>query len=259
MEGQSGTSTASIVLAGQASEIPTACNVQGAGDLDGDGQLDLVVGEWRAQQDEGFHSGRASLVLGPFRSAADLESAEGSWWGASDLDYAGYSVAGAGDVDGDGLDDVLVGAHGVDEAGSASGAAYLLLGPATGSHGLDEAAATLLGQQAGELAGREVAAAGDFDGDSYPDLLVGAPGEGSVGVGAGAVYLVLGPVSGSLELGSADLQILPEAGGDQLGAALSPGADLDGDGLSDLLLGAPNNDTGGSDAGAAYLVLGRDL
>src|SRR6185436_3027438 len=98
-----------------------------------------------------------------------------------------------------------------------------------------------------------VAGVGDVNGDGHDELLVGAPYEGRSY--RGAAYLVLGPVTGTLDLAMAEVKYVGEDPGDQAGWVSGAG-DVDGDGNDDLLIAAARNDEGGSDAGAAYLVVG---
>lgn len=118
----------------------------------------------------------------------------------------------------------------------------------------------ITGAATGDEAGYAVAVLPDVNGDQIADLLVGAPYAG----GAGAAYIVYGSTdlgfSGDLDLGalgSAGVVIPGEADGDRLGFAVASAGDLDGDGLTDFLLGAPGHDAGGVDAGRCYLVYGR--
>jgi hypothetical protein len=105
--------------------------------------------------------------------------------GAQPDDQAGTSMAAAGDVDGDGSADILIGAPGHDND---LGAVYLLRGPQIGSIDLeDEGDADIFGAAASDHLGTAVAGPGDWDGDGWADLLLGAPGAGS-----GAVYLLFG-------------------------------------------------------------------
>ncbi|MFH1465691.1 MAG: MopE-related protein [Pseudomonadota bacterium] len=169
-------------------------------------------------------------------------------------DEAGTSVAGVGDVNGDGLDDILVGAYQQDDGGAEAGVAYLLFGPVS-SGSLGGADARLLGDSEDAYAGYALAAAGDVDGDGYADMLIGAPLESHATAGyanEGAAYLVLGPVSGDVSLSTAAAHLLGGAAGDGAGWAVAGGADLSGDGLPDLLVGA--SDAGGLDAGGTDLT-----
>jgi hypothetical protein len=134
-------------------------------------------------------SGRAagSLVLlsvlvtsgaGAWEEDGSLSEASGSFVGEESEDHAGTALAAAGDVDGDGLDDLLVGAAGNDEAGTDAGQVYLLFGQPSGwvtDVHLSLADASFHGEAAGDRGGRSVAGIGDVDGDGLDDLLIGAP------------------------------------------------------------------------------------
>ena len=150
-------------------------------------------------------------------------------------DNLGFSVASAGDVNGDGLDDVLMGARGSDAAAIQAGRVYLFLGPVTGSQ-VDDADAVISGTAFEEI-GRSVSAAGDLNGDGFGDVLVGT------GIGGpldeGRVYVFNGPISGALTLADADAVIVGPVADDALGASLAPAGDLDGDGFDDIVVGAP--------------------
>ncbi|MBI2339845.1 MAG: FG-GAP repeat protein [Deltaproteobacteria bacterium] len=193
-----------------------------------------------------------------------LSSADAKLIGEAASDWAGYSVSGAGDVDGDGLGDILVGARGNDAGGASdAGAAYLVLGPVSGTGSLSTASAKLTGETAYDNAGSSVASAGDANGDGLSDILVGARynGTGSLlagGSAVGAAYLVYGSVSGTMSLSSADAKLTGEAASDYAGSVSGAG-DADGDGFSDILVGAYGEDAGGSSAGAAYLLYGGGM
>src|SRR6185436_7779455 len=177
-------------------------SVADAGDVDGDGQDDLLIGA-RGNESTLYRQGAAYLVLGPATGTVDLAMADAKLSGELWEDMAGQPVSGAGDVDGDGLDDVLVGALHNDSNGTDSGAAYLVLGPIPRDVSLTRADATLIGEREYDYAGFSVSDAGDVDGDGHDDVLVGAPLNGEKGPAAGAAYLVLGPVTGELELSAA--------------------------------------------------------
>ena len=114
--------------------------------------------------------------------------------GEESRDYAGGSVASPGDVDGDGLDDILIGADGEDSGGGDAGAAYLILASGLGSDSDIDLALSdykFIGETGGDSAGHSVASAGDVDGDGLADLLIGANNHSEVGTDAGAAYLLL--------------------------------------------------------------------
>ena len=237
-----------------ANDFAGACDF--AGDVDGDGYDDIVVGAW-GRTGGATSSGAAYVVYGPITASVSLSSAGGIRNGVAASDGAGWAVAGAGDIDSDGFDDVLVGAYGADGGGSGSGVAYLLSGPVSGTASLSTADATIVGEAAGDTAGYVLSRAGDVDGDGDPEILVGAYGEDSGSSLAGAAYLLEGPLSGTVDLSAADATLVGEGLSDRAGYGLGPAGDLDGDGMDDIVIGAPLWSGGGADQlGAAYVLLG---
>ena len=230
----------------------TGVSVAGAGDVDGDGYDDVLVGA----NGHDSYAGAAYLVSGPITGDIDLSSAT-RWTGdpSSTVPNAGISVAGAGDVDRDGYDDVLIGSHGDDEGGTDAGAAFLMFGPLAGDQDLSSYGAKLAGDVASAYAGSWVSGCGDTNGDGVPDLLIGARYDGDGGAQAGAAYLVRGPVSGLVSLSKATAKLTGESNGDNAGISVAGAGDVDGDGLNDLLIGAYGDDDAGEAAGAAYLLL----
>ena len=226
-----------------------------AGDFDGDGSPDLVIGAYY-ESSAATGAGSAYVVGTPLSGITRLEDATVRLSGESANDYAGLAVSGGADADGDGLDDLLIGAYGDDDGDVNAGAAYLVTGPLTGSLSLSRATAKLVGERANDYAGYAVALLPDTDGDGYADLLVGASGADTGGTSTGTAYLVRGPVTGAMDLIAADAEIIGENSGDYAGRAVAAAGDVDGDGLADLLIGAHGQDDGGKDAGAAYIVLG---
>ncbi|MFO0973383.1 MAG: FG-GAP-like repeat-containing protein [Phycisphaerae bacterium] len=221
----------------------------GAGDVNGDGLADLVVGAY--EYNGGFsNEGRAYVFHG---SAAGL-SATPDWFIEHAQPYAnfGYSVAGVGDVNRDGYDDVLIGARQFSGAASFVGAAYLYLGSARGL--ATQPAWTTVGTQAGALLGAVVSGAGDVNADGYTDLLVAAPSFDSGPVDVGRVWLYLGGRGGPAT------QPVWWADGSESGAgfgtALAAAGDLDGDGYADVLIGAPRRDSPLVDAGEVRVYRG---
>jgi hypothetical protein len=241
--------------------------VASAGDVDGDGLDDILVGA-PSNDAGGTDAGKAYLVLGSSLGSTGtlrLSSADYVFVGEVAGDNAGHSVASAGDVDGDGLDDLLLGAPYNDDGGSYAGKVYLVLGSSLGSTttvDLSAADYAFVGENTDDYAGFSVASAGDVDGDGLGDLLIGAPFNDDGGSYAGKVYLVLGASLGSgttLDLSGADYVFIGENSSDYAGMSVAPAGDVDGDGLGDLLLGAPYADGGTTDAGKAYLILGDRL
>ncbi|MFT5684082.1 MAG: hypothetical protein ACI8RZ_005023 [Myxococcota bacterium] len=158
---------------------------------------------------------------------------------------AGTHISSAGDIDGDGLDDVLISSF-------YGGTTCLVQGGSSGTRSLDTAHATLKL----EAYGNTVSDAGDIDGDGSDDFLIGSSGVDDGGQDAGAVYLMLGNVSGTTELSGVSNKLLGERAGDVAGSSVSGPGDVDGDGINDILVGAPYSTSGGNYTGAAYLMRG---
>ncbi|MFH1468369.1 MAG: MopE-related protein [Pseudomonadota bacterium] len=231
--------------------------VAGAGDVNGDGLADLLMGLDFHDQG-GTDSGAACLVLGAAHpTGGGLDAVDACFYGVVSYDHAGAAVAGVGDVDGDGLADMLVGAEGATGALADQGMAYLVLGGASpGDITLSDADAAYVGTSC-DWAGEAVAGAGDVDGDGLDDMLIGAGGSWRVAYQAGAAYLVLGAATpADRDLSSADATFLGTTSFDQVGTSVAGAGDLDGDGLADMLIGAPGDSLVGLSAGVAYVVLG---
>lgn len=248
-------SAADIKLTGEDSGDYAGYAVAGAGDVDGDGLADLIIGAHR-DEDGGTSSGSAYLIFGGITASTSLSGADVQLVGESNSDYAGYSVGGAGDVDGDGLDDVLIGATGEDTDGSAAGAVYVVLGGVSADLDLSAADHKITGEDTGDWVGCSVDGAGDVDGDGLSDILIGACQDEVGGSYSGSVYVVLGGLSGTVSVVDAHAELIGESGTDYAGESVSGAGDVDGDGLADFLIGARGDDDNGSNSGAAYLMLG---
>jgi Ca2+-binding RTX toxin-like protein len=255
--------------------------VASAGDVNGDGMSDLIVGAWRASANGNSLAGAAYVVFGVadgFGASLDLSSLDGTRGfrldGVGAGDYSGGSVASAGDVNRDGYDDLIVGGFGSDRAGTGAGESYVVFGS-----GNDFAAAIdlsslngangfrITGAGAGDQSGLSVASAGDFNGDGYDDLLIGARGAQPDGKNAaGTVYIVWGKEFGfasAIDLSAFDssdgIHFEGIASGDEAGFSVASAGDVNGDGYSDIIIGAPLADPGGDSSGQGYVVFGGDF
>ncbi len=246
--------SAAVHVYGEQADDHTPSQVASAGDVNGDGLGDVVVGT--AYRPGGAYEGAAYVLLGPVPSGIGLEASDARLFGQAAGDEVGAAVAGGGDVNGDGLDDVIVGAPGDSTASSGAGAAHIWLGPVAGEHPVSEGAAVLLGASTGDEAGHAVAVAGDVDGDGFDDVLVGAPRHNAPATDAGAAFLVSGPVAGSWSLWNATARLTGEATDDLAGYSVGAAGDLDGDGHGDVLVGAPYESTNALYAGAVYVLHG---
>ncbi len=170
-------------------------------------------------------------------------------------DYFGGAVADAGDLDGDGYSDVIVGAYGDDDYGSAAGALYVHYGTTSGiSADADKVHAS--DGAAGDYFARRLDGVGDLNDDGYDDIIAAAYGDDDGGSSAGAAYVYYGSASG-LDEGSEQKLLASDGGASEYFAeGLGGGGDLDGDGYSDLIIGATGVDDGGYNLGAAYVYYG---
>ena len=225
-------------------------------DVNGDGYDDLVVSAWMRDSGAGSGAAEVYLVLGPVSGDFDLSGAQASFQGVGMSDYAGRSVGNAGDLDGSGHEDIIIGAIYYQGSGNNQGAAYVVEGPVTGSMSLGSADFQFTGESSDDAAGYGTDGAGDVNGDGHPDLLIGAYGDDVGGSDAGAMYVVLGPVTASFVLSGAHAKLTGEAASDWVGVRVAGVGDVNGDGFDDVMTGARQNDAGGTDAGAAYLALG---
>ena len=202
---------------GEAAGDASGCSVASAGDVNGDGFDDLIVG-----------GGGAHVVFGQAGGfAAEIELSDLDGTNGFQISGAGGPVASAGDVNGDGFDDLIVGAWRRSERND-SGASYVVFGQAGGFAAeieLSDLDGTngfqISGEAAGDHSGWSVASAGDVNGDGFDDLIVGAPGADPNGSYSGASYVVFGQAGGfaaDIELSDLDgtngFQISGEAAGD---------------------------------------------
>ena len=237
--------TPDLILNGEAAGDWFGAAVAGAGDVNGDGFDDLIVGAY--QNDAGgLESGRAYIFYGGPGADAIRDII---LTGEAANDFFGYSVDGAGDVNGDGFADLIVGAVQNGGGGDFAGRAYIF-------HGGPDANATpdliLTGQLPYDSFGVSVSGAGDVNSDAFGDVIVGASASDAGGANAGRAYVFYGgPGADS----TVDLALTGEAANNLFGISVAGAGDVDGDGFGDVIVGAHWNDTGGNDAGRAYVTL----
>lgn len=181
-------------------------------------------------------------------------------------DQLGRSVAVIGDLDGDGVVDLAAAGHADDTGGPSRGAVHVLLiapdGTVRGGHKITSVSGDLLGPiEDGDQIGRALAAPGDLDLDGVPDLIVGANNDDDGGPDRGAICVLYlrpdGTVRSEAKVSSLSDGLSGVGDRDQFGRAIACLGDVDGDGVVDLAVGAPYDDTAGSNAGALHVVFLR--
>ena len=218
--------------------------VAGAGDVNGDGYSDAVVGAPNYDGGE-TDEGRAYVLYGDDSGVVPLECNQA----AAQL---GSSVAGAGDVNGDGYPDVIAGAPNYTNGQSSEGRAFLYLGSAGGI--TTTPAWTAESNQAFANFGGTVAGAGDVNGDGYSDVLVAAQGYSNGQSNEGRCYLYLGSASGLSSAPAWTAESNQPSSG--FGSSLGTAGDVNGDGFSDVIVGAYLYDNGQSNEGRAFVYHG---
>ena len=255
-------------------------SVSAAGDVNGDGYDDLIIGAYRADPNGESEAGETYVVYGGANAPGtagvlDLSALDGmngfTLNGVDSDDVSGFSVSSAGDVNGDGYDDLIIGAFGSD---SYTGETHVVYGGASapGTDGVLALSAldgtngfTLTGIDPGDRSGRSVSSAGDVNGDGYDDLIIGARSADPNGAGSGETYVVYGGASAPGTDGVLALSALDGINGfilngidpnDGSGTSVSSAGDVNGDGYDDLIISARSADPNGGSSGETYVVHG---
>ncbi|PPS41289.1 S-layer family protein [Chroococcidiopsis sp. TS-821] len=253
--------------------------VSNAGDVNGDGFADIIIGADGATPNGQFRAGSSYVVFGKasgFSSkinVSQLNGTNGFAINGNELDYLGRSVSSAGDINGDGFDDLIVGAPAnnfLNYNTERTGKSYVVFGRGNFNPNIDVAALdgtngfAINGINGGDYAGRSVSSAGDINGDGYDDLFIGARRADPSGkYNAGASYIVYGKATGFSNLNLAQLNasqgftINGLNSADYLGSVSNAG-DINGDGIDDIIIGAFGADPNGkTNAGTSYIVFGK--
>jgi FG-GAP repeat/RTX calcium-binding nonapeptide repeat (4 copies) len=268
-----------FVINGECANDRSGFSVASAGDVNGDGLDDLIVGAYGSDLGGGgANAGRSYVVFGQTANTAINLSAIAAGTGGFVLngeasgDKSGWSVASAGDVNGDGLDDLIVGAiyNDVNLAINNAGRSYVVFGKTSGAAinlaSLGAGGFVINGQGDTDKSGWSVASAGDVNGDGLADLIVGSKLSDPAisGTNAGRSYVVFGKTTATaidlsaIEAGTGGFVINGQSAFDYSGVSVASAGDVNGDGLADLIVGANKSDPlAGTDAGRSYVVFGK--
>lgn len=255
-------------------------SVSGGMDGDGDGTDDLLICGYKSDEG-GFNRGKIGFYSGAHlgeRGSRSFEDADVMIYGETAGDSLGHSVDWAGDVNGDGIADVITGAHNHSTTGPSSGRTYLMLsGKLNRGEDLtfpDDADYMWDGEADGDESGKRNVYAGDLDGDGLADiatvsLLNQENGSGSAPTGerrgSGKFYVMLSsdiiatPPGTVMSVDDAAMAWLGEDGGDAMGYGVDTMGDFDGDGLDDLCAGAKGHSATANAAGKSYVISATDM
>jgi hypothetical protein len=240
-------------------------SVSSIGDLDGDGITDLAIGA--LNDDTGGPDRGAVYILfmnadGTVSSSQKIASGTGGMGTIGDYDMFGISVSSIGDLDSDGVVDLAVGTFADDAGGVNRGSLHILFmntdGTVSSSQRITHNTAGFGALIDFDRFGYSVSPLGDLNGDDIIDLAVGAIGDHTVGTGRGAIYILFMNADGTV---ASSQKIASGIGGfgtlvdyDSFGSSISSLGDLDGDDITDLVVGTAFDDTNGSTRGAVYIL-----
>lgn len=217
-----------------------------AGDFNGDGRSDIIVGSY-AYQSGVYQGGIVCVWYGdnvtpPLGAAGLISNVDWLGSGGALTQYFGWSVSGAGDVNGDGYGDLVVGAKYYSNGASREGGVFVWGGSSTGLPGTGSSPGnvnimrTLEGVTVNAYMGTSVYRAGDVNGDGYGDIIVGTPGyaNGQTDEGCASVYMGSSTGTAATPAWKIEGNVVNE----KLGINVAQAGDVNGDGYSDVMIGS---------------------
>ncbi len=240
---------ASVMLESNQANAAMGKSVSSAGDVNGDGYGDIIVGAIFYSNGEQFEGG-AFVYYG---STDGVDKNKFTILQSNQPNaLMGRSASSAGDVNGDGFGDVIVGAEAYDNGQFNEGAALLYMGSVNGIN--PQALVKLEGNQDAAYMGYSVANAGDINSDGFSDVLVGLPYYSNDEAWEGSVHVYYGSISG-LNSGSRYVLEIDQAEAN-FGWSVAGIGDVNADGYPDIVVGAPQWNNGTDQEGAAFLYYG---
>ena len=272
-----GTSVAGFVISGWQAGEKSGTSVSSAGDFNGDGKADLLVGA-HLNSTGGTYAGATYVILGKSDNTAvnlaNINNNSGGFviLGENSNDFSGISVSSGGDINGDGLGDLIVGAMIKDETSTTHpGKTYVVFGRTTANATIDlgqlgTGGFTIVSTDTKDSSGFNVSSAGDINGDGLADIILGARQRTESGVlRVGQSYVVYGKAN-TTQINLTDVAnnqggfaIIGQGTADLTGYAVSAAGDVNGDGLADLMVGAYGYDAASSllvETGRTYIIFG---
>ncbi len=280
---QTGDGSGGFVINGAAGGDKSGVSVSDAGDVNGDGYDDIIVGAMDASPNGVRYAGSSYLIYGGpdgltngTINLADIENGDGSLGfainGTYSRDKAGYSVSSAGDFNGDGFADILIGAKGLDGVATDSGASYILFGGAVSAasvidlgdiHAGHVDGLALYGDGSYANTGYSVSSAGDMNGDGFDDVIVGSPYHAANGTSyvifgtnqRTGNYLTMPDIASDID--TRGFVINAGVNASYNGWSVASAGDVNGDGFADVIIGDLFDSSAGTYAGASHIVFGR--